>query len=125
MGGFSHPFSGFTYTPMNTQRIRLTTLLFALVVQCSVISVNAAPSLPYPVAGLAPFQRPANAPVLTASPVLDSKQALHGIASPIPDSLKFLNDQGSWFNPFTHPGMTGPYDLRRWHAVPIPAAEKK
>jgi hypothetical protein len=52
---------------------------------------------------------------------------LHGVSSPIPESLKFLNDQGAWFNPFTRPGMTGPYDLRGWHTAPVPlsAADKK
>lgn len=110
---------------MNTQRKWHTAALTVLIVQCSAIAIHAAPAFCYPVAGLAPFQRPANAPVQTASPALDARQALHGVSSPIPDSLKFLNDQGGWFNPFTHPGMTGPYDLRGWHAAPIPAAEKK
>jgi hypothetical protein len=125
MGGFSCPHPGFTYTQMNTQRKWLSAPLIALIIQCSVNTVHAAPSLPYPVAGLAPYQRPANAPVLTASPTLDARQALHGVSSPIPDSLKFLKDQGGWFTPFTHPGMTGLYDLRGWHAEPTPAAEKK
>jgi hypothetical protein len=110
---------------MNTQRKWLAAPLIALIIQCSVNTVYAAPSLPYPVAGLAPYQRPVNAPVLMASPVLDAKKALYGVSSPIPDSLKFLKDQGGWFTPFTHPGMTGPYDLRGWHAEPTPAAEKK
>jgi hypothetical protein len=125
MGGFSRPFYGFTQTPMNTQRKWLTAPLIALIVQCSVNAVYAAPSYTYPIAGFAPFQRPANAPVQTVSPVLDARQALRGVSSPIPDSLDFLKDQGSWFTPFTHPGMTGPYDLRGWHAAPIPAVEKK
>jgi hypothetical protein len=63
--------------------------------------------------------------ILAVNPVLDTKQALHGVSSPFPESLKFLNDQGRWFTPFTHPGMTGPYDLRGWHVEPTPAAEKK
>jgi hypothetical protein len=98
-----------------------------LIAQCCACAVQAAPSYSYPVAGLMPYQRPANAPTLTVNPVLDAKQALHGVSSPIPESLKFLNDQGGWFNPFTHPGMTGPYDLRGWHAAPalLPAADKK
>jgi len=125
MGGFSHPLLGFIYIPMHTQRKWLTATLVTLIVQCSTTQGYAAPYLSYPVAGLTPSQRPSNAPVLTASPVLEARQALHGVSSPIPDSLKFLNDQGGWFNPFTHPGMTGPYDLRGWHAVPIPAAGKK
>ncbi|MDP3540537.1 MAG: hypothetical protein Q8S26_17710 [Azonexus sp.] len=110
---------------MNTLRQWLTATLTVLLVQCGAIAAHAASSSSYPVAGLAPFQRPANAPALMDSPDLDVRKALHGVSSPIPDSLKFLKDQGGWFNPFTHPGMTGPYDLRGWHAVPIPAAEKK
>jgi hypothetical protein len=110
---------------MNTQRQWLTATLTALIVQCGTTAVYATPSFSYPVAGLAPHQRPANAPVLTTSPVLDARQSLRGVSSPVPDSLKFLNDQGAWFTPFTHPGMTGPYDLRGWHAAPTPALEKK
>jgi hypothetical protein len=110
---------------MNTPRQWLTATLTVLIVQCGTIAVHAAPSFSYPVAGLAPYQRPTRAPVLTASSVLDARQALRGVSSPIPDSLKFLNNQGGWFTPFTHPGMTGPYDLRGWHAAPIPAAEKQ
>ena len=125
MGGFSHPFLGFTYIPMHTQRKWLTATLIALIVQCGTIAVHAAPSSAYPVAGLTPYQRPANAPVLTASPLVDVRQALRGVSSPIPDSLNFLKDQGGWFTPFTHQGMTGPYDLRGWHAAPIPATEKQ
>jgi hypothetical protein len=110
---------------MHTQRKWLTATLVALIVQCSATQGHAAPYLSYPVAGLTPSQRPVNAPVLTVSPVLEARQALRGVSSPVPDSLKFLRDQGGWFNPFMHPGMTGPYDLRGWHAAPIPAAEKK
>jgi hypothetical protein len=110
---------------MNTQRNWHTAALTVLIMQCSAIAVHAAPAFSYPVAGLAPFQRPANAPVQTASPALSPRQALHGVSSPIPDSLKFLNDQGGWFNPFTHPGMTGPYDLRGWHLAPILRRQKK
>lgn len=79
----------------------------------------------YPVAGLTPYQRPAPAPRSTSNPPLDREQALHGVSKPIPASLKFLDDQGGWFNPFTRPGMTGPYDLRGWHLTQPPAAEKK
>lgn len=71
----------------------------------------------YPIAGLAPDARPANAPRLTQATAVDRKAALFGISDPIPASLKFLEHQGGWFNPFLHPGMTGPYDLRGWHAA--------
>jgi hypothetical protein len=106
---------------MNTWRYRLVTALFVL----SPCALAEAPSNPYPVAGLVPYQRPANAPILAINRVLDTKQALHGVSSPFPESLKFLHDQGRWFNPFTRPGMTGPYDLRGWHMAPLPAADKK
>jgi len=106
---------------MNTRWHWRVTALFVL----SPCVLQAAPSNPYPVAGFTPYQRPANAPTLAVNPVLDAKQALHGVSAPFPESLKFLNDQGRWFNPFTHPGMPGPYDLRGWHVAPLPAADKK
>jgi hypothetical protein len=106
---------------MNTRWHWLATVLSVL----SPCVLQAAPSTPYPVAGLAPYQRPANAPALKVNPMLDTKRALHGVSAPFPESLNFLNDQGRWFNPFTHPGMTGPYDLREWHTTPLPAADSK
>lgn len=42
-------------------------------------------------------------------------RALTGVEPPYPASLRFLEDQGAWHTPFIHPGMTGPYDIRRWH----------
>ncbi len=74
-----------------------------------------------PVAGLTPWQRPAQAPRLTVAPPLDRRVALHGVSEPIPASLRFLDNQGGWYNPFIHPGMPAPYDLRGWHGAP-PAA---
>jgi hypothetical protein len=106
---------------MNTRWQFHVTALFVLL-PCV---LQAAPPHSYPVAGLSPFQRPSNAPTLTVKPVLDARQALHGVSTPIPESLSFLNDQGRWFNPFMHPGMPGPYDLRGWHAPLPPAADKK
>jgi hypothetical protein len=97
----------------------------AVATYASTLAASPAVSPAYPVAGLTPYQRPHSAPVLTASQPLDTGQALHGVSSPIPASLKFLKDQGGWFNPFSHPGMTGPYDLRGWHLAPPQAAEKK
>lgn len=78
-------------------------------------SVRAASDTSYPIAGIEPFQRPANAPRIVTPPPLNKQAALYGVSEPVPASLKFLDDQGGWFNPFTHPGMTGPYDLRGWH----------
>lgn len=72
------------------------------------------------IAGMAPSERPAGAPVIdTFSQTPEWRSlALHGVIEPVPQSLSWLEDQGAWFTPFIHPGMTGPYDLRGWHAAP-------
>ena len=64
-----------------------------------------------------PQQRPHDAPSIAAVKKDDNwyAAALSGISMPYPHSLKFLEDQGAWFTPFTRPGMTGPYDIRGWH----------
>ncbi|MBV1865391.1 MAG: hypothetical protein KUG74_13310 [Rhodobacteraceae bacterium] len=70
------------------------------------------------IAGVNSEQRPVDAPVITQF-VKDSDwytRALTGVEAPYPSSLQFLEDQGAWFNPFTRPGMPGPYDIRGWHA---------
>ena len=71
------------------------------------------------VAGLIPSQRPANAPVITqmAKDGAWYAQALAGVVPPYPASLRFLEDQGAWFNPFQRPGATGPYDIRNWYGA--------
>lgn len=69
------------------------------------------------IAGVHPAQRPAGAPVITEV-IKDAgwyAKALVGVLQPYPASLRFLEDQGAWYTPFTHPGMTGPYDIRGWH----------
>ena len=69
------------------------------------------------IAGVDPSVRPAGAPVVTTY-VKDGawyQRALTGVSAPYPYSLRFLEDQGAWFTPFIHPGMTGPYDIRGWH----------
>lgn len=74
------------------------------------------------VAGLAPFERPESAPVVTEfrpSPEWRTK-ALQGVSAPIPPTLKFLDDQGAWYSPFIQPGMPGRYDIRGWHAKAAP-----
>ncbi|PIE09253.1 MAG: hypothetical protein CSA72_13815 [Rhodobacterales bacterium] len=72
------------------------------------------------IAGVEPSQRPEGAPEITqvAKDGVWYQQALTGVSQPYPASLKFLEDQGNWFNPFIHPGMTGPYDIRGWHKQP-------
>lgn len=69
------------------------------------------------VAGTTPDRRPAGAPAITAVEHDRAwyERALTGIVPPYPDSLLFLDNQGNWYTPFTHPGMTGPYDIRGWH----------
>lgn len=71
------------------------------------------------IAGVVPSERPAGAPVITQM-TKDSawyQYALTGVTPPYPASLQFLEDQGAWFNPFLHPGATGPYDIRNWHTA--------
>jgi len=68
----------------------------------------------YPVAGLMPDRRPEGAPVMSLpeGPVT----SLRGVSAPVPESIqRWIIDQGGWFNPFFHPGMEGPYDLRGLH----------
>lgn len=71
------------------------------------------------VAGVTPDARPVGAPVITQMPKDAAwyQQALTGVVPPYPASLRFLEDQGAWFNPFLHPGAPGPYDIRNWHVA--------
>jgi cytochrome c len=70
------------------------------------------------VAGEAPSIRPPWAPTIKqfkkGAAWYDT--ALTGLSEPYPSSFRFLDDQGGWYTPFIHPGMTAPYDLRNWHA---------
>lgn len=103
---------------MTAKHSTLALLLFATA------NLSLAQSVPgTPVAGLAPYERPANAPRITAPPPLDKARALHGVSEPMPASLNFIEHQGGWFTPFTHSGMTPPYDLRGWHTKPAPSAK--
>lgn len=70
------------------------------------------------VAGTQPDRRPAGAPVLREMEKGPEwyERALRGISEPFPASLRFLEDQGAWYTPFIHPGMTGRYDIRGLHA---------
>ena len=71
------------------------------------------------IAGIHPDRRPENAPVITSVKKSGDwyAKALHGVVQPYPYSLHFLENQGNWFNPFIHPGMSRPYDIRGWHQV--------
>ena len=70
-----------------------------------------------PVAGTQPSERPAGAPIVTEVVKDDSwyKAAETGLQAPFPNSFSFLVYQENWYNPFIHPGMIGPYDIRGWH----------
>lgn len=72
----------------------------------------------YPIAGVTPDQRPAGAPVILefVKPKGWEQQFTYGVTAPYPASLSWRADQGAWFTPFNHPGMTGRYDLRGWHS---------
>ncbi len=80
-------------------------------------SAVASASEPLYIAGENPAERPAKAPVIKTYVKTAEwyKQALHGIEKPYPASLSFLEDQGPWYTPFNHPGMTDYYDIRHWH----------
>ncbi len=71
----------------------------------------------YPIAGMKPDERPADAPSITsvAKDAAWYQKALTGVEPPYPSSFRFLEDQGNWYTPFNSPGMTGPYDIRDWH----------
>jgi hypothetical protein len=72
------------------------------------------------VAGTTPDRRPETAPRVNAFEKTPEwfAQALRGVEQPIPPSLGFLNNQGGWYTPFNHRGMTPPYDIRGLHAGP-------
>ena len=69
------------------------------------------------VGGITPSIRPVDAPRIEHIARDESwfRQALTGVSTPFPPSLRFLDYQGEWHTPFNRPGMTGPYDIRRWH----------
>ena len=71
----------------------------------------------YPIAGLAPDQRPAGAPVIewVQHDKAWYENALTGITPPYPKSLYILDNQGYCYTPFNHPGIPGYYDIRGWY----------
>ena len=74
----------------------------------------------YPISGVSPSERPSGAPVVSeaAKGAAWYRRALTGLTPPYPGSLRFLEEQGGWYTPFTRPGMPGNYDLRGWHRPP-------
>ena len=95
--------------------MRYRALFILLIIAGQVGASN--PALAQHISGLNPGTRPDAAPIITDFNKDGDwyARALTGIAPPYPASLKFLEDQGAWFNPFIHPGMPGPYDIRGWH----------
>lgn len=79
------------------------------------------------VAGTTPDRRPENAPRIEKFEKTPQwlEAATTGVIKPFPPSLKFLDDQGAWYTPFSHAGMTGPYDIRGWHAAHANGAPQK
>jgi len=71
------------------------------------------------IAGTAPHQRPAGAPVIKEMKKDKAwyDKAVTGVSRPFPWSMKFLENQGNWYSPFTRAGMTGGYDIRGWHKI--------
>ena len=93
-------------------------LILITISGCFLFSVfSSAYASDYPMAGLKPWQRPQGTPVIewVRHNRLWYQHALTGISRPYPRSLYFLDNQGNWYTPFIHPGMTGKYDIRKWH----------
>ncbi len=91
------------------------TLLATVIVALLSLSSSEAETF---IGGTTPSQRPEGAPSIEAfqkSPEWYAT-ATAGISQPVPSSVKFLDDQGAWYTPFTHPGMLAPYDIRGLHA---------
>lgn len=70
------------------------------------------------VSGVRPELRPDGAPKITAvtKDAAWEAQYLFGVVAPAPTTLG-LKDQGAWYTPFNHRGMTPPYDPRGWWAA--------
>ena len=97
-----------------TSRLKVLTQLIGI---CLLWQTSSAHGDAYPIAGIEPDKRPVNAPLIGSVQKGDAwyAQALTGVESPYPASLRFLEDQGNWYTPFSHPGMPGRYDLRQWY----------
>ncbi len=68
------------------------------------------------IGGMAPDHRREDVPIVKAAQAPDKNSALRGIDQPPPASLEsVVEDQGAWYTPFTRPGMTGRYDIRKYH----------
>lgn len=77
------------------------------------------------VSGVHPDRRPEGAPKITEMKK-DAKweaKYLFGVTPPAPTTLG-LKDQGAWYTPFDHRGMTPLYDPRGWWADAKAPAKK-
>jgi hypothetical protein len=70
------------------------------------------------IGGASPDRRPDGVPTIGSFELgkAERARALRGITKPYPASLEFLANQGAWYTPFSHPGATGPYDIRGLHS---------
>lgn len=103
---------------INSQELLvMTRSRFAMMLVLGLVSAGPLSAQDAFIAGVEPSLRPQAAPVLTrlSKDAAWYELALSGVSRPYPVSLRFLEDQGAWFNPFLHAGMTGPYDIRGWH----------
>lgn len=92
-------------------RISITSLVFF-----GALVAGAQAQTAYPIAGLTPDRRPEGAPVVKEFRK-DQKwfeNFYHGVDKPYPPHIDAAS-QGAWHTPFNRPGMTAPYNLRRWH----------
>ena len=101
---------------MTMMGMPMAALIAGMVLAGAAQAAPYSPDNPF-IAGVNPAQRPQGAPVIKTYPK-DAQwyaRALTGVVPPYPYSLKFLESQGGWFDPFIHPGMLPPYDIRGWH----------
>lgn len=98
--------------------MRRSTKVAAILIGTLLVQAGSSARDAYPIAGTQPSERPAGAPVIdeVRKPEGWYARALIGISRPYPASLRFLEDQGNWYTPFNHPGMSGRFDLRGLHA---------
>ncbi len=108
---------------MRMRRLALLTLSLPLAFSALQAAANAQTPPPF-IAGTTPSVRPAGAPTITEfkPDAAWTARALYGVVEPYPESLGFLKNQGAWYTPFMHAGLTDQYDIRAWHKLTGDAA---
>ena len=104
--------------PVSCKPSYKTIIAFAFTASLTLAASATAAASSFPIAGVNPDARPVGAPTITEVPERTKEwyeQALTGVDSPYPASLRFLEDQGDWYTPFTRSGMLDYYDIRNWH----------